>query len=75
VETLKEIRIKHYWEALDQENDAIELEKLNRRAPYEAGYQPKNLANGDTAKQPLARVKYGFTKGFKFPKTTDSVEL
>lgn len=52
-DAVQEIRIKHRWEALDQENDAIEAAKL-------AGlpYQPEIFANGDTLKQLLVRSRY-----------------
>lgn len=52
-EALQEIRIKHRWEALDAENDAIELAKKN-----DTEYIPKILSNGDTLKQLLARGRY-----------------
>ena len=52
-EALQEIRIKHRWEALDAENDAIELAKKT-----DTEYIPKILPNGDTVKQLLARSRY-----------------
>ena len=52
-EALQEIRIKHRWEALDAENDAIELAKKT-----DIEYIPKVLLNGDTIKQLLARSRY-----------------
>ncbi|WP_310588069.1 transposase [Emticicia sp. BO119] len=52
-EALQEIRIKHRWEALDAENDAIELAKKT-----DTEYIPKILSNGDTVKQLLARSRY-----------------
>lgn len=52
-EALQEIRIKHRWEALDQENDAIEQAKITKTE-----YQPEKLSNGDTIKQLLARSRY-----------------
>lgn len=52
-EALQEIRIKYRWEALDAENDAIELAKKT-----ETEYVPKVLQNGDTIKQLLARSRY-----------------
>lgn len=65
IEALQEIRIKHRWEALDQENDAIELAKASQ-----AEYQPEILPNGDTLKQLLARSRYAL---YKKPNTwTDS---
>ncbi len=53
LDALQEIRIKHRWEALDTENDAIEKSK-NKNLKY----TPKTLANGDTLKQLLARSRY-----------------
>lgn len=52
-EALQEIRIKHRWEAIDTENEAIEKAKQKGRS-----YTPKTLANGDTIKQLLARSRY-----------------
>ena len=52
-EALQEIRIKHRWEALDQENDAIEKAKT-----YKQIVIPEVLPNGDTLKQLLARSRY-----------------
>lgn len=52
-EALQEIRIKHRWEALDQENDAIENAKTNKQI-----FIPQVLSNGDTLKQLLARSRY-----------------
>jgi transposase len=57
IEALQEIRIKHRWEALDLENDAIEQAKVNQTA-----YQPETLPNGDTVKQLLARSRYALYK-------------
>lgn len=52
-EALQEIRIKHRWQAIDLENEAIEeFKKSNRK------YDPELLANGDTLKQLLARSRY-----------------
>ena len=53
LDALQEIRIKHRWEALDKENDAIEKAK-NKSLKY----IPKILSNGDTLKQLLARSRY-----------------
>jgi transposase len=65
VEALQEIRIKHRWDALDQENDAIEQAKASQTE-----YQPEILTNGDTIKQLLARARYAL---YKKPNTwTDS---
>jgi len=52
-EALQEIRIKHRWEALDAENDAIEDAKKLKQV-----YSPEILSNGDTLKQLLARSRY-----------------
>jgi len=52
-EALQEIRIKHRWEAIDQENEAMEKAKKSN-----ANYEFKTLANGDTLKQLLARSRY-----------------
>ncbi len=52
-EALQEIRIKHRWEAIDQENEAIELAKKSGDA-----YTQALLDNGDTLKQLLARSRY-----------------
>jgi transposase len=53
LDALQEIRIKHRWEALDKENDAIEKA---RNQPLK--YAPELLPNGDTLKQLLARNSY-----------------
>jgi len=53
IEALQEIRIKHRWEAIDAENEAIEKAKLHKK-----GYHPEILPNGDTLKQLLARSRY-----------------
>lgn len=52
-EALQEMRIKHRWEALDKENDAIEQSKITKTE-----YKPEKLSNGDTVKQLLARSRY-----------------
>ena len=53
LDALQEIRIKHRWEALDIENDAIEYAR-NKALKY----NPVVLDNGDTLKQLLARSRY-----------------
>lgn len=53
LDALQEIRIKHRWEALDAENDAIEYARSKSLK-----YTPKLLINGDTLKQLLARSRY-----------------
>jgi transposase len=45
-EALQEIRIKYRWQAIDQENEAIEKAKKNKKR-----FEPKVLTNGDTHKQ------------------------
>jgi transposase len=52
-EAVQEIRIKHRWEAIDKENDAIEDARKNKKS-----YKPILLSNGDTVKQLLARSRY-----------------
>lgn len=52
-EALQEMRIKHRWEAMDAENEAIEKARSNGM-----NYQPEVLSNGDTVKQLLARSRY-----------------
>ena len=53
LDALQEIRIKHRWEAIDTENDAIEKTRSKSLK-----YTPKLLPNGDTLKQLLARSRY-----------------
>ena len=53
LDALQEIRIKHRWEALDKENDAIEQTR-NKGLKYTS----ELLDNGDTLKQLLARSRY-----------------
>nr|WP_070786766.1 transposase [Flavobacterium crassostreae] len=45
-EALQEIRIKYRWQAIDQENQAIEKAKKNKKR-----FEPEVLTNGDTIKQ------------------------
>lgn len=52
-QALQEIRIKHRWEAIDNENQRIGACK-NAKEPY----FPEILCNGDTLKQLLARSRY-----------------
>lgn len=52
-EALQEIRIKHRWEALEAENNAIERAKHDKTS-----FVPELLENGDTLKQLLARSRY-----------------
>lgn len=60
VEALQDIRIKHRWEAIDAENEAIEEAKTTQTE-----YQPELLPNGDTIKQLLARSRYALYKKAK----------
>ena len=53
IEALQEIRIKYRWQAIDQENEAIENAKKSK-----TNFESKTLANGDTLKQLLARSRY-----------------
>lgn len=57
VEALQEMRIKLRWEALDQENDAIEKAKA-----AQTEYVAEILPNGDTVKQLLACSRYALYK-------------
>ena len=52
-EAVREIRIKHRWEAIEQENNEIELGKETQQE-----YIPEVFENGDTLKQLLARSRY-----------------
>ncbi|MEO6520939.1 MAG: transposase [Mucilaginibacter sp.] len=52
-DAVQEGRIKYRWEALDEENKALEAAKKNRQS-----YQPEVFSNGDTLKQLLARSRY-----------------
>ena len=52
-EALQQMRIKHRWEAIKQENQAIKKAKENKEK-----YTPELLENGDTKKQLLARSRY-----------------
>lgn len=52
-EALQEIRIKHRWEAIEADNQAIEAAKANKRP-----FLPEILSNGETLKQLLARSRY-----------------
>lgn len=52
-EGVQEIRIKHRWEAIEQENKEMELAKTAKKR-----WIPELLENGDTVKQLLARSRY-----------------
>lgn len=53
IEALQDIRIKHRWDAIDQENQEIQQAK-NKNMSYKSVY----LDNGDTRKQLLARNRF-----------------
>lgn len=52
-EAVQEIRIKHRWQAIDEENEQIALAKKQRIT-----YIQQLLPNGDSPKQLLARSRY-----------------
>ena len=52
-DALQEMRIKHRWDAINEETNAIENAKLNR-----SKYTSEILPNGDSKKQLLARSRY-----------------
>nr|WP_229598154.1 transposase [Runella aurantiaca] len=52
-DAVQEVRVKYRWQALDQENQAIETAKQSNLP-----CQPEILANGDTLKQLLVRSRY-----------------
>lgn len=53
LEALQDIRIKHRWEAIDQENEQIKQAKTKQKDFYS-----ETFSNGDTRKQLLARSRY-----------------
>lgn len=53
IEALQEIRIKHRWNAIEAENEAIEQAKKNKKT-----FDAEVLCNGDKRKQLLARSRY-----------------
>lgn len=57
VEALQEIRIKHRWEALDRENDAIAKAKASQ-----IEYQPEILSNGIRSNNSWPEADMCFTK-------------
>jgi transposase len=57
IEALQEIRIKYRWQAIDQENEAIEKAKKSNKK-----FESQVLTNGDTLKQLLARSRYFLNK-------------
>ncbi len=52
-EALQEMRVIHRWQALEEENNAIEWARKNK-----VHYEPQILENGDTLKQLLVRSRY-----------------
>lgn len=52
-EAVQEIRIKHRWDAIEQENNEMDLAKETKKP-----WTPEILENGDTLKQLLARSRY-----------------
>lgn len=56
-EALQEIRIKHRWEAIEEENNAIIEAKKSHKA-----HNQKTYSNGDSKKQLLARSRHLFYK-------------
>jgi len=52
-EALQEIRIKHRWEAIEAENEAIDKAKKDKLQ-----FEPELIGNGETLKQMLARSRY-----------------
>ncbi len=67
-EAVQDIRIKHRWEAIDQENQQYQLAKQQNKK-----FTPQIFNNGDTTRQLLARSRYLL---FKTPsKWTESQEI
>jgi transposase len=52
-DAVQEARVKYRWEALEQENQAMDAAKRSKQS-----YRPEIFANGDTLKQLLARSRY-----------------
>lgn len=52
-EGVQQIRIKHRWDAIEQENKEMDLAKEVKKP-----WAPALLENGDTVKQLLARSRY-----------------
>jgi len=52
-DALQEIRIKHRWDAINEETNAIDNARWNK-----SEYVPFRFENGDTIKQLLARSRY-----------------
>ena len=56
-QALQDMRIKYRWEAIDAENEAMELAKKQNK-----DYKPELLSNGDSLKKLLARSRYALYK-------------
>lgn len=67
-EALQDIRIKHRWEAIDQENDLVKQARKSGK-----NYYPIEYENGDTKRQLLARSRYLLYKSRD--KWTDSQKI
>lgn len=52
-DAIQEMRITHRWDAINEETNAIENAKSDKKK-----YTPEALSNGDTKKQLLARSRY-----------------
>ncbi len=52
-DALQEMRIKHRWDAIDEETNAIDNARWEKHE-----YIPEHFENGDTKKQLLARSRY-----------------
>lgn len=67
-DAVQEMRIKHRWDAIQEDNDAREDAKLDGYR-----YEPHRFENGDTKKKLLARSRYLLFKSAD--KWTDSQKL
>lgn len=73
-EALQNLRIKHRWKAIDNENEKI---KVSKKAG--STYHPSLFQNGDSDKQLLARSRYLLYKSAEkwtprtAPKSADSI--
>jgi transposase len=67
-EAVQDMRIKHRWEAIDEESNQYQQTKKENKT-----YTPKVFSNGDTSRQLLARSRYLL---FKTPnKWTESQKI
>lgn len=57
VDAVQHLRVKHRWQAINQENMAIKEARTKKEK-----YRPEVLPNGDTPKQLLARSRYILTQ-------------